>query len=57
MSGEGVQVEAMSLSFGDESFDVVIALALFEHIPEPERVLGGIVRLLRPEGMALYLDV
>jgi SAM-dependent methyltransferase len=46
---------AEEMTFPDESFDVVYALAVFQHLARPEEVLRQMVRVLRPGG-ALYLD-
>jgi SAM-dependent methyltransferase len=53
-----VDVRAMpaeAMDFADASFDVVYALAVFQHLAHPEDVLRQMVRVLRPGG-ALYLD-
>src|SRR6266566_6870216 len=36
------------LPFEDESFDVVVAGELIEHLRDPERVLAEVARVLRP---------
>jgi SAM-dependent methyltransferase len=46
---------AEEMTFPDESFDVVYALAVFQHLGRPEEVLRQMVRVLRPGGV-LYLD-
>lgn len=48
-------MSAESLAFAADSFDVVYALAVFQHLARPERVLTEMVRVLRPGGV-LYLD-
>jgi SAM-dependent methyltransferase len=48
-------MSAESLAFAAESFDVVYALAVFQHLAHPENVLEEMVRVLRPGGV-LYLD-
>ena len=53
-----IDVRAMpaeAMDFADSSFDVVYALAVFQHLEHPEDVLRQMVRVLRPGGL-LYLD-
>jgi SAM-dependent methyltransferase len=42
---------AYHLPLTSASFDVVFAHALFEHVAEPQRVLGEMSRVLRPSGV------
>jgi 2-polyprenyl-3-methyl-5-hydroxy-6-metoxy-1,4-benzoquinol methylase len=42
--------DAQELPFEDESFDVVVAGELLEHLRDPRRVVGEIRRVLRPGG-------
>ncbi len=52
-SGLRVQGDAQALPFADGCFDAVFTVAALEHVPEPERALGEIDRILRPGGIAL----
>lgn len=46
----GIQAEfgdATSLRFADDEFDLVLAIEVLEHIPQPERALAEIARVCR----------
>lgn len=45
--------DAMNMDFEDESFDVIIALDMIEHIEEPKRLLAEVHRLLKTGGVFL----
>lgn len=51
-TGPGVKVvaDAHDLPFKDRSFDVVLAIELLEHLVEPRRAVGEMMRILRPGG-------
>ena len=42
---------AETLPFADDSFDVVWTITVLEHVPDPERALREIRRVLRPDGL------
>ena len=44
------QMDARALDFPDRSFDSVAALHVLSVVPEPERVMAEIARVLRPGG-------
>ncbi|EPX85889.1 phosphatidylethanolamine N-methyltransferase/phosphatidyl-N-methylethanolamine N-methyltransferase [Rubellimicrobium thermophilum DSM 16684] len=46
-------MDARSLDFADESFDVVAAMHVLSVVPEPRRVMAEIARVLRPGGQAV----
>lgn len=48
--------DAGALPFGDGAFGSVFIRDLLHHVPEPERVLGEAVRVLRPEGRLHVLE-
>jgi len=54
--GWRIQADARYLPFKDGSFDAVITIALLEHIPDPERVLCEIARVLRTGGIVMHCD-
>jgi ubiquinone/menaquinone biosynthesis C-methylase UbiE len=50
VNAEFHQASAYRLPFADDSFDVVFAHALFEHLREPRAALREMVRVTRPDG-------
>lgn len=55
-SWELVEAGAEELPFGDGSFDTVVATYVHCTVPDPERALAEIARVLRPGGCYLYLE-
>jgi 2-polyprenyl-3-methyl-5-hydroxy-6-metoxy-1,4-benzoquinol methylase len=49
----GVQARSEDLPFANDSFDLVIAKDLLEHLPDPSSTTNEIYRILRPGG-AVY---
>lgn len=45
------QADVMSLPYEDQSFDVVMAAHVLEHLPDPQSALAEMVRVLKPGGM------
>jgi len=45
--------DATALPWDDATFDVVLALELVEHVPDPRAVLAELARVLRPGGTLL----
>lgn len=45
------QADVLSLPYEDQSFDVVMAAHVLEHLPDPRRALAEMVRVLKPGGM------
>lgn len=46
--------DAMALAFDDASFDVVICSQVYEHVPDVERLMAEIHRVLRPGGVCYF---
>lgn len=44
-----------NLSFEDNFFDVVVSAWVFEHLPDPQKALSEIHRVLKPGGVAIFL--
>ncbi|WP_353471525.1 class I SAM-dependent methyltransferase [Salipiger sp. H15] len=47
------RMDARSLGFDDASFDVVVAMHMISVVPEPERVMREMVRVLKPGGQLI----
>lgn len=45
-----VQADAEELPFVDAAFDVVMAIGVLHHLPDPRRALNALARLVRPGG-------
>lgn len=48
--------DSQYLPFADASFDTVIARGLLHHLPDPERGLSEMARVLRPGGEVVTID-
>lgn len=46
--------DLQSLSFDDNSFDLIITLDVFEHIKDPELAFAEVYRVLKPEGIHIF---
>jgi SAM-dependent methyltransferase len=52
---ETAAADMRSLPFPDESFDGVLAVQSIEHVPDPERALAEMARVLRPGATAVLV--
>jgi len=48
--GVAAIVDAHDLPYADDTFDFVVAIAVLEHVADPQRVVAEIWRVLTPEG-------
>lgn len=46
--------DALNMQFADNSFDVVICSQIYEHVPNPEKLLAEIFRVLIPGGICYF---
>jgi ubiquinone/menaquinone biosynthesis C-methylase UbiE len=51
------QVDAQSIPYGDKTFDVVIANHMLYHVPDREKALAGIKRVLKDDGRLIATTV
>jgi ubiquinone/menaquinone biosynthesis C-methylase UbiE len=51
-----VEAPAEALPFEDDSFDTLVTLAVLCTVGDPQRALGEIYRVLRPDGQFLFLE-
>ncbi|PRX33759.1 phosphatidylethanolamine/phosphatidyl-N-methylethanolamine N-methyltransferase [Meinhardsimonia xiamenensis] len=51
-----LRMDARALEFADESFDTVAAMHVLSVVPEPERVMREIARVLKPGGRLVILN-
>lgn len=52
-----VEGDAYRMPFAKESFDVVVALDLLEHVSDPEQIMSEMTRVLRPGGLLFFHTV
>ena len=58
LAGQGRETHAAdmrSLPFADATFESVLAVQSIEHVPDPERVLAEVTRVLAPSGRAIFV--
>jgi SAM-dependent methyltransferase len=58
LEGQGRETrraDMRALPFAEDSFDSVVSIQSIEHVPDPERVLAEVARVLRPEGRAVFV--
>lgn len=52
---ETVAADMRALPFGDGSFESVLSVHSIEHVPDPERVLAEVARVIGPGGTAVFV--
>jgi len=51
-----VEMDAARLAFGDRSFDVAVAMFVMSVVPDPQRVLGEMSRVVKPGGRLVTVN-
>lgn len=49
-------VDAHSIPFAKESFDLVYGFAMVHHLPDLDRFFGSVMKVLRPGGRTVFMD-
>jgi SAM-dependent methyltransferase len=49
-------IDALDLPIRDETVDIVYGFAFVHHLPDLDRFLGEVARVLRPGGRAVFMD-
>ena len=49
-----IQANAYDLAFEDQSFDVVCAMDILEHVHEPQKIIAQASRLLKKDGLFFF---
>jgi SAM-dependent methyltransferase len=49
------RADMRTLPFAPDAFDSVVSIQSIEHVPDPERVLAEVARVLRPRGRAIFV--
>ncbi len=52
---ETIQADMRRLPFGDAAFASVVSVQSVEHVPDPERVVAEVARVLEPGGVAVFV--
>ncbi|PFG03529.1 class I SAM-dependent methyltransferase [Bacillus sp. es.034] len=53
---EFIQMDAQQMSFTDNSFDAVVGSLILSVVPDPDRCMKEIIRVLKPQGTMIIFD-
>lgn len=48
--------DGLCLPFADDSFDLIMSQAVLEHVPDPQRAVDELIRVLKPGGQ-VYIEI
>lgn len=48
--------DGLCLPFEDDSFDLIMSQAVLEHVPDPQRAVNELIRVLKPGGQ-VYIEI
>lgn len=54
--GHWLKMDAMEMSFADQSFDFILCRSLLHHLPDHRKGLGEMRRVLKPGGKITFLE-
>ena len=46
--------DSLNMNFSDNSFDIVICTHIYEHVPNADKLMSEIFRVLKPEGICFF---
>ncbi|MEA2554306.1 MAG: hypothetical protein QOJ65_2482 [Fimbriimonadaceae bacterium] len=50
------KMDAFAMDFDDDEFDAAMACIVFQHLPDPDKALGEMVRVTKPGGIVTVVD-
>ena len=50
---DGQETDVQSLPYADESFDIVVANHMLYHVPDPDRAIAELARVMRADGVVV----
>ncbi|MEI2665437.1 class I SAM-dependent methyltransferase [Rossellomorea sp. LJF3] len=53
---EFIQMDAQQMSFAENSFDAVVGSLILSVVPDPERCMKEMIRVLKPQGSMIIFD-
>ena len=51
---EYIEADSMNLPFQDGSFDIVVCTHVYEHVPDPHKLISEIYRVLKNDGICYF---
>lgn len=51
------ELDGMHLNYPADSFDIVVCSHIYEHIPDMEKLIGEVYKILKPDGICFFAAV